>query len=99
MRLRAWNGWMGSLPIHIHGYNNVHDVIVYTVIKDTQSKNVGSHAIVFKRLCFYPFTLKHNPRVYKLKRGLQRFQKSIFEGGKRWNSVKDRYNRSKSYAF
>ncbi len=27
---------MGNLPIHIYGYNNVHDVIVNTVVKDTQ---------------------------------------------------------------
>ncbi len=57
---------MGNLPIHIYGYNNEHDVIVYT-------SNVGSHAIVFKSLRFGPFTLKHNPRVFKLKHGLQRF--------------------------
>ncbi len=29
---------MGNLPIHIYGYNNEHDVIVYTVVKDTQSE-------------------------------------------------------------
>ncbi len=28
---------MGNLPIHIYGYNNDHEV-VYTVVKDTQSK-------------------------------------------------------------
>ncbi len=28
---------MGNLPIHIYGYNKEHDVIVYAVIKDTQS--------------------------------------------------------------
>ncbi len=26
---------MGNLPIHIYGYNNEHDVIIYKVIKDT----------------------------------------------------------------
>ncbi len=40
--------------------------------------NVGSHTIIFKSLCFGPFTLKRNPRVLNLKRGLQRFQKSPF---------------------
>ncbi len=55
---------MGNLPIHIYGYSNEHDVIVYTV--------------VFKSLRFGPFTLKHNPGVFKLKRGLQHFQKSPF---------------------
>ncbi len=29
---------MGNLPIHIYGYNDEHDVNVYTVIKDTQSQ-------------------------------------------------------------
>ncbi len=27
---------MGYLSIHFYGYNNEHDVIVYTVVKDTQ---------------------------------------------------------------
>ncbi len=27
---------MGNLPIHISGYNNERDVIVYTLVKDTQ---------------------------------------------------------------
>ncbi len=40
--------------------------------------NVGNHAIVFKNICFGPFTPKHNPGVFKLKQGLQRFQKSPF---------------------
>ncbi len=44
---------MGTLPIHIYGYNYEHDVIVYTVVKDTQSQ-----AIVFKSLSFGPFTMK-----------------------------------------
>ncbi len=59
-------------------------------------ENVGSHAIVFKSLRFGPFTLKCNPGVFKLKRGLQCFQKSL---RKRRSSVNDRRNRSKSYAF
>ncbi len=29
---------MGNLPTHIYGYNNERDVMVYTVVKDTQSK-------------------------------------------------------------
>ncbi len=33
----AWSGQMGNLPIHIYGYKKEHDVIVYTVVKDTQS--------------------------------------------------------------
>ncbi len=35
---------MGILPIRIYGYNNEHDVIVYTVVKDTQ--NQGRHALI-----------------------------------------------------
>ncbi len=77
---------MGNLPIHIYGYNNEHDVIVYTVVKDTQSEcGQPRH--------FGPFTLKRNPEVFKLKRGLQRFQKCVND------SVNNRRNRSKSYAF
>jgi len=41
-------------------------------------QNVNVHAIVFKSLRFGPFTLKHNPGVFKLKRGMQRFLKSWF---------------------
>ncbi len=40
--------------------------------------NEGSHAIVFKSFSFGPFILKCIPRVFKLKRGLQCFQKSLF---------------------
>ncbi len=72
---------MGNLSIHIYGYNNEHDVIVYAVVKDG-SVNVGSHAIIFKSLHFGPFTLKCNPGVFKLKWGLQRFQKSLFSTSK-----------------
>ncbi len=46
------------------------------VVKDTQ--NVGSHALTFNSLRFDPFTLKRNPGVFKLKRGLQHFRKSQF---------------------
>ncbi len=59
----------GNLPIHIYGYNKEHDVIVYTVVKDTQSE----YTIVFKSLRFALFTLKHNPGVFKLKQGVQHF--------------------------
>ncbi len=52
---------MGTLAIHIYGYNNEHDGIVYTVVKDT---NVVLHHI-FKSLRSAPFTLKHNPGVYR----------------------------------
>ncbi len=29
---------MGNLPAHLYGYSKEHDVIVYTVVKDTQSE-------------------------------------------------------------
>ncbi len=64
---------MGNLPVHFYGYNNEHDVIV-TRSSRIHRENVGSHAIVFKSLRFGPFTLKCYPGVFKLKRGLQRFQ-------------------------
>ncbi len=72
---------MGNLPIHIYGYNSVHDVIVYTVIKDTQSE-CGQPRHHHKSLLFGPFTLKRNSGVFKLKRGLQHFQKSLFSTSK-----------------
>ncbi len=68
---------MGNLPVHIYRYNNEHDVIVYTVIKDTQCE-CGQPRHCFQILRFGPFTLKRNPRVFKLKRGLQHFQKCPF---------------------
>ncbi len=71
-------------------------LLLFTQSSRIRSGYVGSHAIVFKSLRFGPFTLKRNPGVFKLKRGLQRFQKSQFST---WSSVNDRCNRSKSYAF
>ncbi len=38
MCLHAWSGRMGNLSIHNYGYNTEHDVIAYTVVKDTQSE-------------------------------------------------------------
>ncbi len=53
-------------------------MLLFTQSSRIRSANVGCHAIVFKSFCFGPFTLKRNPGVFKLKRGLQRFQKSPF---------------------
>ncbi len=53
-------------------------MLLFTRSSRMRRANVGSYAIVFKSLCFGLFTLKHNPRVFKLKRGLQHFQKSPF---------------------
>ncbi len=75
---------MGNLPIHIYGYNNDIHIYGYNNVIGRQGyamllvANVGSHAIVFKSLRFGPLTLKRNPGVFKLKRGLQHFQMSLF---------------------
>ncbi len=61
---------MGNLPVHIYGYNNEHDVIVYTVVQ------MWAAMLSFSKVCFSPFTLKRNPGVFKLKQGLQHFQNS-----------------------
>ncbi len=53
-------------------------MLLFTRSSRIRSANLGSHAIIFKSLCFAPFTQKRNPGVFKLKRGLQRFQKSPF---------------------
>ncbi len=66
---------MGDLPIHIYGYNNEHAVIVYTVVKDTQSE-CGQPRHRFQKSPFW--SVYTEMQVFKLKRGLQRFQKSQF---------------------
>ncbi len=82
---------MGNLPIHIYGYNNERAVIVYMVVKDTQSEcEQPRHR--FQSLRFGPFTLS-----FQTNQGLQRFQSLSFRPRKRRSSVND--NRSKSYAF
>ncbi len=53
-------------------------MLLFTQSSRIRRTNVGSHAIVYKSLRFGPFKLKHNTGVFKLKRGLQRFQKSQF---------------------
>ncbi len=53
-------------------------LLLFTRSLRIRSANVGSHVIIFKSLSFGPFTLKHNPEFFKLKRCLQRFQKSPF---------------------
>ncbi len=44
---------MGNLPIHIYGYINKHDVIVYTVVKDTQ-RECGQPCHHFQKSPFDP---------------------------------------------
>ncbi len=46
--------------MHIYGDNNEHDVIVYTVVKDTQ-RECGQPRQRFQKS---PFTLKRNPGVF-----------------------------------
>ncbi len=53
-------------------------MLLFTRSSSIRRVNVGSHAIVFKSLRFGTFTLKRNPGVFKLKLGLQHFQKSPF---------------------
>ncbi len=43
---------MGNLHIHIYGYNNEHDVIVYTVVKDTQ-RECGQPCHCFQKSLFW----------------------------------------------
>ncbi len=57
---------MGNLPIHIYGYNNEHDVIVYTVVKDTQSE-CGQPRHRFQKSPFWSFYTETS-FVFKLKR-------------------------------
>ncbi len=44
----------------------------------TRSSRIRRANVISKSLRFGPFTLKRYARVFKLKRGLQRFQKSLF---------------------
>ncbi len=51
---------MGNLPIHIYGYNNEHDVIVYTVIKDTQ-RECGQPRHCFQKSQFWSVYTETQP--------------------------------------
>ncbi len=77
---------LGAVEWGIYPYISVGTImsmmLLFTRSSRIRSANVGSHAIVFKSLRFGPFTLKRNPGVFKLKRGLQRFQKSLFSTSK-----------------
>ncbi len=56
---------MGNLPIHIYGYNNEHDVIVYTVVKDTQYK-CGQPRHRFQKSPFWSvYTRGHQVRSWR----------------------------------
>ncbi len=73
---------MRHLPIHIYGYNNEHDVIIYTVIKDTQCE-CGQPGHRFQKSPFWSVYTETQPRSFQTKMGSAAFLKvSVFEGGK-----------------
>ncbi len=71
---------MGNLPIHIYGYNNEHDVIVYTVVKDTQ-RECGQPRPSFQKSPFCSVYTETQPQSFQTKTGSAAFSKvSVFEG-------------------
>ncbi len=79
MRLRAWSGRMGNLPMHIYGYNNQHDIMVYMVVKDTQSE-CGQPRHRFQKSPFCSVYTETQPRSFQTKTGSAAFSKvSIFD--------------------
>ncbi len=71
---------MLGLPIHIYGYNNEHDVIVYTVVKDTQ-RECGRPRHHFQKSPFWSVYTETQPRSFQSKTGSAAFSKvSVFEG-------------------
>ncbi len=70
---------MGNLPIHIYGYNNEHDVIVYTVIKDTQ-RECGQTCHRFQKSLFWSVYTETQARSFQTKTGSVAFSKvSVFD--------------------
>ncbi len=67
---------MGNLHIHIYGYNNEHDVIVYTVIKDMQSK-CGQPCRRFQKSQFWSIYTETLPRSFQTKTGSAALFKSL----------------------
>ncbi len=65
---------MGNLPIHIYGYNNEHDVFVYTVVKDTQSE-CGQPHHRFQKSLFWSVYTETLPRSFQTKTGSVAFLK------------------------
>ncbi len=63
---------MGNLPIHIYGYSNEHDVIVYTVIKDTQ-RECGQPRHHFQKSPFWLVYTETQPRSFQTKTGSAAF--------------------------
>ncbi len=70
---------MGNLPLHIYGYNNEHDVIVYTVVKDTQ-RECGQPRHRFQKSPFWSVYTETQPRRFQIKTGSAAFSKvSVFD--------------------
>ncbi len=90
---------MGNLYTHINEYNIEHDVIVYTVVKDTQSEH-GQPRHCFQKSLFWSVYTETQPRSFQTKTGSAAFSKfSVFEGRKRWSNVNNMRNRSKRCVF
>ncbi len=69
---------MGDLPIHIYGYNNEHDVIVYTVIKDMQRECVlPRHR--FQKSPFWSVYTEMQFRSFQTKTGSAFSKVSVFD--------------------
>ncbi len=70
---------MGNLPIHVYGYNNEHDGIVYTVIKDTQ-RECGQPRHPFQKSQFWSAYTETQPQSFQTKTGSAAFSKvSVFD--------------------
>ncbi len=57
---------MGNLPIHVYGYNNEHDVIVYMVVKDTLCE-CGQPRHHFQKSPFWSIYTETQPRSFQTK--------------------------------
>ncbi len=69
----------GIYPYNIYGYNNEHDVIVFTIIKDTQSK-CGQPRHRFQKSPFCSVYTETQPLSFQAKVGSAVFSKiSIFD--------------------
>ncbi len=70
---------MGNLPIHFYGYNTEHDVIVYTVVKDTQCE-CGQPCHRFQKPPFWSVYTETQPWSFQTKMGSGAFSKvSVFD--------------------
>lgn len=70
------------LPLHIYGYNNERDVIVYMVIKDTQSEYGQLHNRFQESPFLSIYTENATKLIFTLKQGLQFFPSLSFRGSK-----------------